>query len=233
MITCPVCQHPNDDFAIKCSSCSSYLQERVPTLDLFSMMWRIVESPKDSLKKIILAEHKNFVLFISIFLGIAVVFALMWVHKSGDNYDNLLPLLLTGSLAGIAVGIPLLIILSSVFHLVAKVFRGKGGWKETYAVTGWSLIPIVFSVVFLLPLELATMGLYFFSSGLSGYDLKPTVFLILTGLDGICAVWTIILISLGMTMLHRFHFVFSLGLVLVVIAAVSYFSSYIFSSFNI
>src|SRR3990172_9576323 len=107
MIICPVCSHQNDEFAIKCTECGSYVQDRVPTLDFFAIAWLMIESPRDAFKKIILAEHKQYVLFLGLFLGIAAAFALMWAGKSGNNFDNLFPVLLFGTFMGIVISVPL------------------------------------------------------------------------------------------------------------------------------
>jgi hypothetical protein len=233
MIVCPVCTHVNDDFAIKCISCGSYIQDRVPTLDFFSTMWLIIESPKQAFKKIILAEHKNYVLFLGLFLGIAAAFALLWAKKSGDNFDNLFPVLLFGTFLGVAICIPLFYALVILLYGIAKSIGGKGGLRETYAITGWSLVPIMLSVVFILPLALATLGLFLFSTNPSAYEVKPIVTSVLMGLHGALVLWSIILAAKGISLLHKLNIILSLIVVLCVCGAVAYVSFFIYSSFNI
>jgi hypothetical protein len=125
MILCPVCKHSNDEFSIKCVSCGSYVQDRVPNLDLFAMIWLLIESPSIAFKKIIIAEHKNFVLFLSLFLGIAASFALLWIKKSGNSFDNLFPLLLFGTALGIVISLPLFYCLVGIFHAVISIVNRK------------------------------------------------------------------------------------------------------------
>jgi len=232
-IVCPVCQHSNDDFAIKCVSCRSYIQERVPNLDFFATAWQIIESPKLAFKKIILAEHKNYVLSLALFFGIGTVFTLMWAKESGNNFDNLLPLLVLGIVSGVVVAIPLFLGMTFSLHGIAKLFNGKATFKETYGIAGWSLVPVMLSVVFVLPLELATLGLYFFSTNPSGYEVKPVVFSVLMGLDGISAGWSILLAAIGISMAHRFHFIIALLSVLMTVTVFSFLSFIVYSSFNI
>lgn len=217
MIVCPVCQHPNDEFSITCSSCSSYIQDRVPNLDLFTTVWLMVESPRDAFKKVIIAEHKNFVLFLSLFLGLAAVFGVMWAAQLGMMFDNLLPLLLYGTTVGLLAGIPLFFIIAAALHGVAKVLKGSAPFSVTYGVAGWSLVPVMFSVVFILPLELGTLGLLLFSVNPSAYEVKPLVTMVLLGLDGALVLWSVLLAAKGIALAH--HLKFFTGLVVVLTAA--------------
>ncbi len=233
MIECSVCHHFNEELALKCSSCGSIIQDKVPSFDFFAMIWMLIESPKQALKKIVIAEHKNFVLLQSLFFGIALIFALMWAQKSGDNYDNLLLLLIFGSVLGVFVGIPVFFIISGAIHFTSKLFRGIGHWRETYGVIGWSLMPIMISTVIILPLEFATIGLYFFSSNPSGYEVKPVIFIILFGFDCLLVAWSLILGSIGISIAHRFSIIKSFIITAAVMSLVSYASFTIYSSFKI
>ncbi|MEW6060547.1 MAG: Yip1 family protein [Bacteroidota bacterium] len=205
----------------------------MPTLDFFATLWLIVETPTDAFKKIILAEHKNYVLFLGMFLGIASAFALMWAKKSGDNFDNLFPVLLVGTFLGLSICIPLFYLLTGVVYGLSKVFGGKGNFRETYGVIGWSLVPIMLSVVFILPLELATLGLLMFSTNPNAYEVKPMVTSVLLGLDGLFAAWSILLAAIGVAMSHRINIVLGGLIVLVGSSVVAYISYFLYSSINI
>lgn len=239
MINCPVCSYSNDDFAITCVSCGSYIQDRVPTLDFFATVWLMVESPTTAFKKIILAEHKNYVLFLGMFLGIASAFALMWAKKSGNNFDNLFPLLLVGTFLGLVIYLPLFFSMTWLLHMAGVLARrilrigGKGHFRETYAVIGWSLVPVMFSVVFILPLELATLGLLMFSTNPSAFQVKPVVTAVLLGLDGLLVLWSLLLATTGFAMAHRLSRAVSFIVIIVVTSVVAYASFILYSSFNI
>ena len=233
MIECPVCRYSNDDLSLKCTSCGSFIQDKVPTLDLFAMIWMVIESPKQAFKKIVLSEQKNFVLLQSLFFGISVLFAFMWLAKTGNNYDNLLPLLLHGIFFGILAGIPFFIVIALSIHFFVKIFGGKGKWNETYAVIGWSLMPIVLATVFILPLELGTLGLYLFSSNPNGYEYKPAVYVALIGLDALTLVWSIILGTIGISVAHHFKVLKSLMVTLVPVGTVFYLMFYFYSLFQL
>lgn len=233
MIVCPVCKLSNDEFSIKCISCGSYIQDRVPNLDLFAMIWLIIESPSAAFKKIIIAEHKNFVLFFSLFLGIGASFALLWIKKSGNSFDNLFPLLLFGTATGIIISLPLFYCLVFVFHAIISLVNRKSKFKITYGIIGWSLVPIMLSVVFVLPFALSTLGLLLFSTNPSAYEVKPLVTVILLSLNGLMVFWSLFLAAAGISLAYQFRFIISLIFVLLVVGATSFLSYSIYSSFNI
>ncbi|MHB1049738.1 MAG: Yip1 family protein [Bacteroidota bacterium] len=233
MIVCPVCKTHNDEFAIRCISCGSYVQDRVPTLDLFSVLWLMIESPSQAFRKIILSEHKNYVLVIGLFLGIAASFILMWAKQSGNSFDNLFPAMAFGTMIGVLLALPLTLLLTLCMHYIAVLIGGKGKLKETYGVVGWSFMPMIFLVVFVLPLQLAALGLYAFSSNPSAYQMKPVVTAVLLGLEGLLILWSIVLLGIGMSMVHRFAIVKSVIMVTAVTGAVGYGIFLIYSSFNI
>ncbi|MDP1677715.1 MAG: YIP1 family protein [Bacteroidota bacterium] len=197
------------------------------------MIWLIIESPSAAFKKIIIAEHKNFVLFFSLFLGIGASFALLWSSKSGNSFDNLFPLLLFGTVIGIVISVPLFYCLAFAFHAVISLFKRDTEFKVTYGIIGWSLVPIMLSVVFVLPFELSTLGLLLFSTNPSAYEVKPLVTIVLLGLDGLMAVWSLLLASTGISLAYRFRFIVSMIIVMLVVGATSFLSYLIYSSFNI
>ncbi len=233
MIVCPVCQHSNDDFAVTCSACGSYVQDRVPNLDFFSMIWLIIESPEQAFKKVIIAEHKNFVLFLGLFFGIGSFFTLLWGFRSGNSFDNLFPLLLFGSVVGAIFAIPMFYALAGTVHGFSRLLKGKAAFKETYGIVGWSLVPVMLSVVFILPLELGTLGLLLFSTNPSALEVKPEITVTLLALDGACVLWSALLGMKGLRMAHRFSAVTSAMVMILSVAVVAMLFIVIYSSFNI
>jgi hypothetical protein len=197
------------------------------------MIWLMIESPSQAFKKVIVAEHKNFVLFLSLFLGVGALFTLMWVSKSGNSFDNLFLLLLFGTFIGLLCAIPLFFLLSGVIYSGAIIAKGTASFKETYGIVGWSLVPVMLSVVCVLPLELSSVGLDFLSENPSGLEVKPVVTGVLLGLDGFFALWTILLAARGISMAHRFRFITGFVVTVISVSAVSLLSVYIYSSFNI
>ena len=203
MISCSVCAHPNEELSTVCVQCGSFLQDRIPNLDFFSTLWQLVESPKEAFRKIIKAEHKNYVLFLMLFLGIGTSFTLMWARHAGNEFDNLIYLLLLGYVLGVGIALPVGGLMAVTAHFLLKLFGGRGVMKNTYAVFGWSLIPIMFSVLIILPIELASMGLRLFSTNPSPMDIKPVVYIVLMFFDAFAVLWSINLARVGLSIAHN------------------------------
>ena len=209
------------------------MQDRVPNLDLFAHLWLTIESPGDAFRKVLIAEHKNFVLFFGVFLGLASSFTMLWAVHAGDRFDNLFPLMLKGLGVGLVSGVPLVMLLSGVMFGVARSMGGKGTFLNTYGVAGWSLVPIVLSVVFILPLELGTLGLVLFSTNPSAYEMKPVVTSILVGLDGATVVWSLLLMVTGVRQAHAVGRIRSVLTVLITVVIVTAAWTFVYSSFNL
>ncbi len=203
MISCSVCAHPNDDLDTVCVRCGSFIQDRIPNLDFFSTMWQLVESPKTAFHRIIVAEHKNYVLFQMLFLGIAASFTLLWARHAGNEFDNLIYLLLLGVVIGVGIALPVGGMIALTVHVLLKLFGGRGLLKNTYAVFGWSLTPIMLSVSIVLPIELASIGLRLFSTNPSPMDVKPVVYIVLLFLDLLALLWSIYLAHVGLSIAHK------------------------------
>jgi Yip1 domain len=233
MISCSVCAHPNDDLESVCASCGSFIQDRIPNLDFFATLWMLVEFPRDAFKKIIRAEHKNFVLVLMFFLGIALAFSLLWVRHAGNEFDNLIYLILLGCVLGVVLAFPTGMSLVCVLHLLIRMIGGRGYIRNTYAVLGWSLMPIMATVCLVLPIELASIGLRLFSTNPSPWDVKPLVYLILLSIDAIAVIWSINLARLGISIAHKVSGWRSLMAVCIVWAAFSGALYKLFASFVI
>jgi Yip1 domain len=203
MISCSVCAHSNDDLDTVCVRCGSFIQDRIPNLDFFLTMWQLIESPKVAFHRIIVAEHKNYVLFQMLFLGIAASFTLLWARHAGNEFDNLIYLLMLGVVIGVGIALPVGGMIALTVHVLLKLFGGKGLIRNTYAVFGWSLTPIMLSVSFVLPIEFASIGLRLFSTNPSPMDVKPVVYVVLLILDVFALFWSIYLAEIGLSLAHK------------------------------
>ena len=119
MIQCPVCRAENDDFAITCSECKGFIQDRVPNLNLFETGWTVLESPHKAFRTITLAEHKNYVLFLFTLFGISLSFTGFWLFRLGRYFDNLLDLIGSALSAGIVLGLAAAVFETLTYHGIA------------------------------------------------------------------------------------------------------------------
>ena len=233
MISCSVCAHANDDLDSICVSCGSFIQDRIPNLDFFVTAWLLIESPREALTKIIRAEHKNYVLVLMFFLGMALAFSLLWMRHAGNEFDNLIYLILLGCVLGVVIAFPTGMGLVFVLHQTLRLFGGKGSIRSTYAVFGWSLMPIMTTVCVVLPIELASVGLRLFSTNPSPWDVKPVVYFVLLSIDTIAIIWSISLARMGLSIAHKISAWRSLGALCIVWAAGGVVLYKLFASFVI
>lgn len=197
MIQCPVCNLSNHHLTVICKGCGSYLQNKIENLDLFSTIWNILERPGKAFHNIAIATHKNYSYILSGISGIGFIFFIFWIINAGEYTNSLLNFLF----AGISIGPPLGIITVLLYTFILIISTRLGGEKVTFrngfAVVSYSLIPIVISIIFILPIEVMTFGLFFFSKNPSPYLLKPFSYVMLLVLDGIFLLWTFLLLWKG------------------------------------
>ncbi len=217
MLTCPVCQFENDEFAVLCGRCKAFIQNRIPNLDLFDTAWGILEKPRAAFRQIAVADHKNFSLFLFALFGICLSFTGLWYFRLGDRFSTLLDLIIKGLLAGPILGLAVCVPLVLVFHLASIIVGGKASLRTSLALIAYSLTPVVLSLFFVLPIELLTFGIYLFTSNPHPCVVKPLSYVVLVGLDGLVSFWTILLVVVGGTVAHGLSIVRSVSVVVVTV----------------
>ncbi len=218
MIICTVCNTQNHHLEVICISCGSYLQKKVNNIDLFSMIWKLIESPRAAFHEIAIAQRKNYSIFLAGLFGIGLTFGLFWILKLGNQVDSILMFMAIGILVGPFIGIIYLTVFSLMFVLITKLIKLKCKFKNIFAVSSFSFVPIVLSVIFILPLELAIFGIYFFSTNPSPIVIKPTYYYLLLTLDYLVTTWSIVLLNIGIKVLLDINWLktslISLGMIL-------------------
>lgn len=214
MIQCPVCHAENDEFATRCRSCKSFLQNRVVNLDLFETAWKILESPRKTFYRIAIAEHKNYSLALFSMFGISLSFTLFWYFRLGDRFDTLFDLVPIALGIGLVLGLLSSMVLSLVYHGLAKLFGGKTSFRNSLAILAYATTPVVLSLFLVLPIELLTFGMYLFTWNPHPYTIKPVSYVALVGFDGLMGLWSLLLATLGTVVGHHVGAVKSILIIL-------------------
>ena len=217
MIPCPVCRVENDEFATTCRSCKAFLQNRVVNLDLFETAWKILEAPKKTFQRIAIAEHKNYSLALFSMFGISLSFTLFWYLRLGDRFDTLLDLVPTALGAGLVLGLLSSVVLSGLYHGFAKLLGGKTSFRNSFAILAYAATPVVLSLFLVLPIELLTFGMYLFTWNPHPYTIKPVSYVALIGFDGIMALWSVLLATLGTVVGHHVDIIKAIVIVLLTV----------------
>jgi hypothetical protein len=215
MIKCTVCLAENDDFSMTCFKCKAFLQDRVPNLNLFETGWQVIESPSKAFRKIALAEHKNYVLFLFSLLGVSLAFTAFWYFRLGTRFQSLLDLIPSAVVIGIVFGLVAAVVVTAVYHLLARMAGGMAGFRGSLGVLAYSMTPVAFSLILILPIELLTFGMYLFTGNPHPYVIKPVSYVLLLGFDALIGLWTVTLAVVATRVGHRINIVKSMAVVFV------------------
>jgi hypothetical protein len=194
-IKCKKCNYLNPAYKNICSECKSYLRERVVNIDLWNTTQLIIEDPHKAFKQIIFSEHKNFIVFITFFIGMKnlLISRFLSVPELGINGVS------TSFILSVILMIVITLILSSTFVFIQKVLYNKKGivlrFRDIYAVNSYSFIPYLFGLAFIFPVELVVLGGDIFSNNPYSFEIKPIISYILIGIELITIIWSFILIQ--------------------------------------
>jgi hypothetical protein len=203
MRACTVCGTENDDLAVVCSSCKSFLQAKVDNLNLFETLWGLMESPRTTFRKIALARHKNYAVLLSSLLGISLAYTLFWFRTMGPSFASLATLVGAGILLGPFLGVAFVFLFAGLMHRLAKIVGGNGTFRNTYAVASYAGAPIVYSLVFVFPIEIAIFGMYFFANNPPPLVISPVIYLVLLGMSFATFLWSLVLLIEGTIVAHQ------------------------------
>ncbi len=226
MIQCPVCNTFNHHLSVVCKKCGGYLQNKIENLDLFSTIWNVVERPSQAFHKIAIATHKNYTYILSGIAGIGCTFFIFWVINAGDYTNSLLNFLTVGIFIGPLLGIITVIFFCIILIIFTHLLRVRVSFRNAQAVIAYALVPIVISVFIILPIEIMTFGLFFFSNNPSPYIIKPFSYIVLLCLDGLFSMWTLFLFWKSMKILTNKGWIFNSFILLVALSILV--SSYYF-----
>jgi len=204
MIACTVCGTQNDEFAVICVSCKSFLQMKVDNLNLFETLWSLMETPRAAFRRIALARHKNYVILLSCLLGIAIVYSVIWFKTLGARFADFAVLVGAGILLGPFAGLLFTFLFSLVVHRVGRLLGGTGSYRNVRAAMVYALVPIVYSLVLVFPIEIAIFGPYFFSDNPPPLVINPVAYIVLLGFDGAAIVWSLVLLIEGTVVVNGF-----------------------------
>ncbi|MCB0730493.1 MAG: hypothetical protein KDC88_05615 [Ignavibacteriae bacterium] len=190
---CSNCGTNNPLYEKICSNCKHYVRAAVVNIDLWKTIWGLFENPKETLKNIIYAEHKNFIVFILALVSVKTfitaasvqsAFGLLIPHTKYFLY-NLLILL-----AIYTVSILLYTkILSIIFNRITKT-----RFKDNLSIILYSFIPIVLSLIILAPVEYGIFGKHWFISNPSPLLIKPNLAYVLFVLEFLMLSWSVYLL---------------------------------------
>lgn len=185
---CSRCGYENPIYQSVCKKCGSITRDRVPNIDFWKIIGRIIESPKSAFIEIIQAEQKNyasFVLIASLFKIFLLVSLIVGVF--GGNSFSLL------SFGYFLLVCALLIIITG--YLIKKVVVAEKKKekviriKDFFAVFSYSLTPQLIGLIILFTLEFIVFGEQMFTFNPSPFLIKKNFAYLFLALELGIVIW--------------------------------------------
>ena len=163
-INCGNCCESNAYFKLNCTKCNAIIRNKVVNIDLWSILWKLVETPKLAFTQIVQAENKNFVISLLFLIGFKLflqTFFLSSAFSLNAGFNNHVALN-----ALISLGYFLIIIFLFSF-IVFRIIKGmgiEGRYRDYYSILIYALVPFLFSLLLITPVEYALFGKHWFIS---------------------------------------------------------------------
>ncbi len=192
-IICSSCGEFNALYRLNCSNCSSFLRERVVNIDLWASIWGLFYAPVETFKKIVFAEHKNFIIFILILSGTKIFFHEVFFRKllsEGEFEVANISLSLISSLISFIV---IILLLALFNYYLYKISKSEIRYKDSLTILIYSFMPQLFSLFILAPVEYALFGKFWFTFNPSPFFIKETAAYMIVGIEGVLLLWSLLL----------------------------------------
>lgn len=181
---CQVCNAENPNLSVRCSACGSILQDRVKALDLYTTVFNVWRFPDSTLKKIVLASHRNYSLLLAALEGIGLSFLTLYIIKAADIYSvDLTHLLVSGLVLGVVVFLPAIYLFGALSFVSMRAWRTGATFRGILSGVIYGLHPLALGAVLLVPMQVAVFGSYIFSNNPPPQVINPVSFYFLAFLD--------------------------------------------------
>jgi len=193
-VTCPNCSFENPFFNTVCSKCKSYLRDRVYNLDLWSLLSSIIESPTKAFRTVILSEHKNFIVFLLLFLALKYLIITRFISIiTIGEFQSAVGLQISYSII-LGGTIIFFLIFSFLYNLIGRYKDISLRFKDTLSLIIYSQIPLIFGLIILFTLELVIFGDYLFSINPTPFTIKGNLAYLFFSMELGTIIWSIFLL---------------------------------------
>jgi hypothetical protein len=222
---CSNCGEENLLYEKNCKSCKHYLRAAVVNVDLWKTIWLLFENPKKAIQNLIMAEHKNFSIFLLFFVGLKF-FTTSVIIQSAFNVT--IPNTAYFS-ANVTIGTLIFVCILLIFTFIfSKMFKQtkKVRFRDNFTILVYSFIPIVFSLFVLSPVEYGLFGKHWFLYNPSPFLIKSTLAYIILGLEILMLGWSLLILFIALKIQSN-------STLLGFTSTIIFFSILIYSFFNI
>lgn len=197
-VNCEHCGTENPFYSLTCKNCNSFLRSKIPNIDLWSTINKIIDSPSTAFKTIVQSDHKNFVIILLILAGLKnTLNVIMYINNSSElsiGHNDIFVNLILGTILFTTIFLLYTIIITSI----NKYFGLDNRLKDNISIFAYSYLPVIILLVVLLPIYFAMYGLYWFLFNPSPFMIKPLASYIFFIIEILFYLWSCILFVLSM-----------------------------------
>lgn len=196
-MTCTVCGAENPATATICTSCRAFLQNRIPTLDLFQTAWGCLVSPVRTFHAITIAEHKNYALTLFGFAGIPFVASTVASFQGGALIGGFLETMALSTMLGFIVGFVAGLVTTLIHWLQARLVGGDRSFRLSLGIVAYSLVPAAAIGLLIYPIQLLTFGEHWFAANPHPSTINEVSYWTLQMLQWAGVLWSVVLLTIG------------------------------------
>ena len=213
IVTCKICKEENPFYKLICDECKGFLRDKIPNIDFWSAVLKLIDSPSEAFKTIVFSEHKNFVLLLSFFFASKMILLMLFISTFALSYPEAAAnhFLIFSLVVFISVFTTLYIFSWGVKFLLHR-YSVETRTKDNFSILVYSLVGYVFSLLILLPIELILFGSTLIQNSPSPFFLKPIPAYLMLIFECLFILWSFFLMNRGFY-LHSKSLIFCLAVV--------------------
>lgn len=216
--TCFNCNDENPIFRLYCRNCKAILRNRVVNIDFWKTSWDLLESPMKSFVKLIQAEHKNFVIILTLMLSVKY-FLLSFIIRNSLQINNygIHDYPVSNYLLVLSSSVIVICFLSLIVKYYWKIFKITFRFRDVYTILIYSFLHLIILFPVLFVIEYALFGKYIFTFNPSPFIMKPMIALVISSIEGVFFLFSFILTIVGLyAQTRRMIFSIACGLLFIV-----------------
>ncbi len=190
-VICKNCGTKNPLYQLICSNCNFYMRERIFNIDLWQVLGLLIENPSEAFKRIVNAEHKNFIFLISFLVAGKLLIDSTFIALAINKEDIFLTGLIIKYFVILVSLLLLLLLFSFTLKMVNRFFQFETRTKDNFALLVYSLVPHVFGLLVIFVIEIIVFGGDLFSNNPSPFSLKEFLAYALLSFEFLLILWSI------------------------------------------
>ena len=197
IVTCPNCSAENAYYKETCSSCNSFIRDKISNLDLWNIMGLLIENPVKAFQLIIYSQHKNFIFFVLFFVSIKFLINARFISLLTIGRFTTITSLPVSFVLILSFLVIALVLFAFIFVRINSSSDFSTRFKDIFSTVTYSQLPHLFGLAVLFPIELIIFGDYIFSLNPSPFVIKETIAYTLLAVELLLILWSVFLSIAG------------------------------------